>query len=347
MKYLKTVLFLLICHLNLFAQNDSITIPDSIDQQTNDSLRMEFFLEKSLKRYSLSIKQRATYLVFAKAIAEEKKYKTKLYAILGRLGDFYDSIHKEDTAVLYYKQAIQLKEVENLAINDTIYAKCHNALSGTLQNSIDNLETSHRAPLEMALIHSKISVKLCPHFNNAWLLLGNAHILLANALIKEARSTDSETKNTLLQTALLGFEDAIIAYNQVVKLRPNHPDINRNFSILYRDRGELLGKYLGQLDAAILSLEASLEYRDDFDTFRLLGVSNGIKGVQLQSEGLADKSKEAHGLAIFYLKKALEIKPDRVPILYNLQVAHLQIGAYEKAEEYKAKWKAIDPDYNR
>jgi len=229
-------------------------------------------------------------------------------------------------------------------------AKLNNAVSGVLQDKSKRVKDPLRRKtmLQDALKHSVRATNMHPTYNNAWLLQGNANVMLGNMSEREGgRSQDPNTRNRLFGEALTYFNNGLACYKQVKRLRPNHPDIKRNFGVVYRDRGKLLGQRLGQIDASIQSLERSLEYTErDLETFRLLGVALGMRGMQLQQQGLLEAATQSHLKAIEYFNKALEMNPNNVPILYNLEVAYRVLNQPEKVEEYRKRWMEIDPDYN-
>ena len=133
----------------------------------------------------------------------------------------------------------------------------------------------------------------------------------------------------------------------MAKLRPDHPDIVQNYQVTYREKGKLLGQRMGRMKESIEALQNSLKYNDkDTETLRLLGVASGITGMQLQSKGLFAESAEQNRRAIDYFVKALDVTPNNVPILYNLEVAYRVTGQIEKAVETNARWKEINPEYN-
>jgi tetratricopeptide (TPR) repeat protein len=109
----------------------------------------------------------------------------------------------------------------------------------------------------------------------------------------------------------------------------------------------LLGQYLQQIDPSIASIEKALTYsKNDFESFRLLGIAYGIKGMQLEGQGRLQEAVNSHYTAIKYLEKALDINPNAVPILYNMEIAYRKLNLPEKVAEYNSRWKAIDPTYD-
>lgn len=227
-------------------------------------------------------------------------------------------------------------------------AKLNNAVSGVLQDRALR-ETSlieREEKVQRALKHSITAVQLHPTYNNAWLLRGNANVMLGNIYQQKGQGNPQNAAN-LYTAALNYYNEAIKAYTEVLRLRPDHPDVNRNFSVVYRDRGKLLGQFMGQVDQSIASLEKSLEYREgDTEVWRLLGVAQGIRANQLQQQGRLEESLVMHEKALNTFHKGLELNPNSVPILYNIEIGYKILGNAEKAQEYNARWKAIDPSYN-
>ncbi|MCP4441523.1 MAG: tetratricopeptide repeat protein [Aureispira sp.] len=211
-------------------------------------------------------------------------------------------------------------------------AKLNNAVSGVLQDTAIRMKTDlEREPvLVKALKHSHNAISMHPTYNNAWLLYGNANIHLGN--LKQRQQNYPEAGKF--------YTEAIKAYVEVKRLRPDHPDVERNLGVAYRDQGKLQGQFLGNLDASIQSLEQALVYnKSDFEIFRLVGVAYGIKGMQTGSAAM-------HQKAIANFEKALELNPQHVAILFNLEVAYRTVGDQVKAQEYHDRWFAINPEYN-
>jgi tetratricopeptide (TPR) repeat protein len=227
-------------------------------------------------------------------------------------------------------------------------AKLNNAVSGVLQARAQregNLNVREEM-VQRALKHSITAIQLHPTYNNAWLLQGNANIMLGN-IAQDRGIINPATASTAFPTALQYYQAAIKAYTEVARLRPDHPDVKRNFSVAYRDMGKLLGQYMGQVDQSINALHKSLEYKqDDLETLRLLGVAQGIKAGQVQQQGRVQEAIQLHNQALNTFMKGLEINPNFVPILYNVEVAYNILGDAAKAKEFHDRWKAISPDYN-
>jgi tetratricopeptide (TPR) repeat protein len=243
-------------------------------------------------------------------------------------------------------------------------AKLNNAVSGVLQDRASKPELSVAEKDELyrrALYHSDNAINLHPTYNNAWLLKGNAYYYLAK--IKEAK-TDSLRNAGNQEAAFKGYNEVLSFYNnslnsykEVERLRPDHPDVPINLTAAYRDRGKLLGEKLNRLNEAVADLEMSNKYgnQKDVETLRLLGVGCGIMGMTYAQQKDIIKAFEWHTKAVNAFQKALDIAPNFVATLYNLEVAYRQIleimpskrdEYIPKIEEVNKKWKELDPNYN-
>jgi tetratricopeptide (TPR) repeat protein len=229
-------------------------------------------------------------------------------------------------------------------------AKLNNAVSGVLQDSANRVTNLmvRKSMVEKALGHSITATQLHPTYNNAWLLRGNANVMLGGVKKLEGmNATNPTAKRAFFDSALKYYNEGIVAYNEVLKWRSDHPDVRRNMGVVYRDRGSLLGQHLQQIEPSIASIEKALTYiKTDFESFRLLGIAYGVRGMGLQGAGRLQEAVNSHYKAISYLEKALEINPNAVPILYNMEIAYRQLNQPEKIEAYNKRWKAIDPTYD-
>ena len=318
-------------------------------QQYQDSLQMETLRKEGVYAIEQTTAERKAAFERAEAIAIKYQYIERQFFILGDAGDFYEKLGEYDKAIVLYKRAIEIKEKNKLKIWKGTYARWHNALSGTLQDKSLETTDDKQTILEEALLYSKIATHLNSNKANFWLLLGNAHIRLAEVKLEPLEDNaelDPTMRTKIAEEALGHYRKAVVAYKKVEKLRPTHPDIEHNMGVLYREAGKVLGKYLGQLDESIVSLENAILYKKDVDSYRLLGVATGIKAVQLESEGKKEEGKAMHQKAIQYFEKALEIDAEAIAVLFNLQMAHHFLGNMEKAAFYREKWQAINPNYS-
>jgi len=226
---------------------------------------------------------------------------------------------------------------KDMAVSTTS-AKLNNAVSGVLQEQLAKTENDVKKEeiLSRALRHSKNAIALHPTYNNAWLLYGNANVMLGNL----------RDKVNKLDTALVFYNEAIRAYTEVNRLRPDHADVPVNLTVAYRDKGKLLGQKMGRLPEAIQAFEASNKWAKgrDIEVLRLMGVAYGISN--------------NHQKAIESFTQALAVLPNNAAVLFNLEVAYQQLAAMSvnnptkqqeymaKALEYQQKWKEVDPNYD-
>jgi tetratricopeptide (TPR) repeat protein len=243
-------------------------------------------------------------------------------------------------------------------------AKLNNAVSGVLQEKANKGETP--TPLKdslfkKALRNSQNAINIHPTYNNAWLLFGNANYHLGSLREAEADSLkkmgNQQGANAKYTETIKYYNDAINAFNEVNRLRPDHPDVPTNLTAAYRSRGKLFGEKLGNLPEALKNLEASNSFAKDKDVevLRLLGVAYGISGIMSAQAGNGQEAFNNHSKAVNALEKALKIAPNYVPTIFNLEVAYREMAKLDqanipkylsRADELNALWKKIDPGYN-
>jgi hypothetical protein len=242
-------------------------------------------------------------------------------------------------------------------------AKLNNAVSGVVQEKAANPETplkEKESLYKAAVNYSTNAISIHPTYNNAWLLYGNAHVYLGNIREAEADSlkkvSSPETSKKYSET-LNFYNVAINAYNEVFRLRPDHPDVPVNLTASYRTRGKLYGEKLGNIGEALKDLEMANKWGKDKDVevLRLLGVAYGMSGIISAQQGNLNFSKEFHTKAIASLEKALKIAANYVPTIFNLEVAYREMARLNpdksneyisKANELNVKWKELDPNYS-
>jgi tetratricopeptide (TPR) repeat protein len=242
-------------------------------------------------------------------------------------------------------------------------AKLNNAVSGVIQEKAGKPETSIAEKEKLykeAINYSTNAISIHPTYNNAWLLYGNAHIYLGNIREAEADSLKKSGKpeaNSKYSETLALYNEAIRAYIEVKRLRPDHPDVPVNLTASYRTRGKLHGEKLGNIPLALKDLEDANVYAKDKDVevLRLMGVAYGISGIMAAQQGNLNSSLQFHTNAVNALEKALKIAPNYVPTVFNLEVAYREMAKLnpDKANEYglranelNAKWRELDPNYN-
>ena len=139
--------------------------------------------------------------------------------------------------------------------------------------------------LEQSNIYIKKTLEVYPLYRNAYLIQGNNYQFLKQ------------------------YDNAIKSYNQLLKLSPEHVNGLNNLKIAYRDAGRYYGETLGDINKSIAYLnEAYNMDRTDYETVRLLGVSNGIQG----------KTDEA----IRFFELGVKMNPDDAFAWFNLGNAY-------------------------
>ncbi|MEM1119824.1 MAG: tetratricopeptide repeat protein, partial [Bacteroidota bacterium] len=186
-------------------------------------------------------------------------------------------------------------------------AKLRNSVGGELSaaaiKSKDPAQT--QAMLGEAIGHLKEAVRIHPTYKNAYLLLGNAH----NYLKK--------------------YEEAIVYYDQALKLDPSYADAFNNRAITYRDGGLYYGQQQGNLAKSIQYLTEAQKLRpDDYETIFGLGVAQGMSGNIDQ--------------AIALFTKATQLKPNNAAAWRNLGNAYMNAGDAEKGTVALQKAAALE-----
>jgi len=201
---------------------------------------------------------------------------------------------------------------------------------------------------QVSSMHGK-NIKLNFRHYQYFVAYSNSCFSLAESFMFNKKNLGEKEKLPL--DNLTRFNKAAEFYNKAIstalelnELQKGHPFVNDMLSVAYRQKGRLEGQFMGNLNACIQSLERSVEYKEDFEAYRLLGVANGIAG--------------KHFVAIDFFQKALKIGGDRQPaVLYALEVAYRQLAELaqnpeeaelynSKANSYHIEWKIIDPNYD-
>ncbi len=228
-------------------------------------------------------------------------------------------------------------------------AKLNNATSGVVQEHSKYTTDifQRKAELEQALFYAERAIQLHPAYSGAFLLRGNAHTYLA-AIHQQLgmQANNAKAKQEAFTKSLESFNSAISSYKEVLRWKPKHRDIKQNLPLVLRNKGKLLGQFLRNADASIEALEESLQWNDkDFETLRLLGIAYGMKGKQL--ENINPNASYQYSLkAVKLMKKVLELAPNGIQNMYNLEVAHRALNLPQEADKYRAMWQAIDPNYD-
>jgi tetratricopeptide (TPR) repeat protein len=223
-------------------------------------------------------------------------------------------------------------------------AKLNNAVSGVLQDHLHThpeLTKEEREDILLrALKHSTNAINMHPTYNNAWLLYGNSNTMLAGTCLDKIGQMESVEVQINGQqqffppiaASLAYYREAIRAYTEVMRLRPDHPDAPINLGVAYRDLGKVLGEKLAKIPEALAMFkQAEKLLPNDAETLRLLGIGYGMT--------------QQHELAIAALEKACQIFPNQAANWYNLGVAYNAAGNPAKWQECIARATALDPTY--
>ena len=185
-------------------------------------------------------------------------------------------------------------------------AKGLNAAGGAIINQYEKSKIKDRNQLILAKQYLDKAIEIHPYYKNAYLLQGNASFHLSE------------------------FESAIVSYENALQVDPGFADALNNLQVAYRDAGRFFGEKQGNLDRAIRYLDKSFEMKaDDFETLRLLGVANGIKG--------------NHQNAIKYFELAVKANPNDAQSYVNLGNAYSNSGLKDKGQTYFQQALKLDP----
>ena len=186
-------------------------------------------------------------------------------------------------------------------------AKLRNAAAGSLMAKYESVPASpaKNDVMDEAIEHLKVALHVHPNYKNAHLLKGNAHLY----------------KNE--------FDQAIISYNNALRLDPTYREAKNNLQITYRSAGRFYGEKENDLDKSLIFLKQAYELNpDDSETIRLLGVVYGVKGT--------------HTKAIEYFNKLVERSPKNVEYLKMLANALHHNGQIEDRDLVLQQIRQVD-----
>lgn len=273
------------------------------------------------------------------ALIEKEKYAKFALPILGLVTVLYSAktIHRnlawENDYVLF------TTDIHNSPHS----AKLNNAVSGVIQDYIvnnPNISPEERlAKLKDALTYSTTAIKMHPTYNNAWLLYGNSNTMLGNVYrnIKDKTPIQSMmygkyVTGTPAEITAMHFDEAIKAYNEVLRLRPDHQDAPQNLGIVYMDKGNFLINEHNNIAEALKNFQLSARYLpNDPNIHRLIGTANAFLGNLPQA-------KES-------LERSLQLQPNQSAVLYNLSIVYRNMGDIGTADSLLGEVQRIDPQY--
>ena len=161
--------------------------------------------------------------------------------------------------------------------------------------------------LTQALQYLTKAVEIHPLYKNAYLITGNAQYHLGE------------------------YEKSVDAYRKALQLDPGYKDASVNMAVALRDAGKIAGEKENNLVKAELYLTESLKITtNDPETYRLMGVLNGVKG--------------NHAEAIKYFLKVAEIDSSNANAFLNLSHAYRNMGDNINADKHLEKAKSLNPN---
>ena len=188
-------------------------------------------------------------------------------------------------------------------------AKVLNAAGGALTTNAfhEKDENKKKEMLTQALQYLTKAVEIHPLYKNAYLITGNAQYHLGE------------------------YEKSVDAYRKALQLDPGYKDASVNMAVALRDAGKIAGEKENNLVKAELYLTESLKITtNDPETYRLMGVLNGVKG--------------NHAEAIKYFLKVAEIDSSNANAFLNLSHAYRNMGDNINADKHLEKAKSLNPN---
>lgn len=190
-------------------------------------------------------------------------------------------------------------------------AKLLNAAGGALSTTAADMAAGPQKTqyLNQAIEYLNKAIVIHPTYRNAYLLLGNSHYYLKN------------------------YELSIANYDQALSYDPNFKDAIANLPIALREGGRHMGQNVQNYEIAEKWLTRATQVNpQDVESFRLLGITYGVRG--------------QHQQAIKYFQKAIDLRPDMADNYNSMATAYQQMGNIEKANEYYSKARALNPSQN-
>ncbi len=188
-------------------------------------------------------------------------------------------------------------------------AKLQNAAGGSIITEYSSKpESAERTKkLTEAVAHLREAIKIHPTYKNAYLLLGNGQYYLKD------------------------YDNAILAYENALKVSPGYSEANKNLGITLRDAGRYYGEQKQDLNRAMTYLNRSYAInKSDYETVRLLGVASGMSGNV--------------SLALKYFKEGVALEPNQAQAYVNLGTALQNSGDKAGADQNYQKALQLDPN---
>lgn len=188
-------------------------------------------------------------------------------------------------------------------------AKVLNAAGGASIAEATKMEDGDQKQslLNNAITYLKRAVGIHPKYKNAYLLLGNAYYYTGQ------------------------LDLAITSYEKALNIDPDYKEAAKNLGVTLRDAGRKAGEIDKDIAKSINYLDKSIFFNPtDGETYRLLGVANGIAG--------------NHQKAIENFKKVVDLNPNNAAALLNLSRAYTHIKDLDNANKYRSQALSLDPN---
>lgn len=199
---------------------------------------------------------------------------------------------------------------------------------------LDALELINNNDFEGAKGLLEHAIELDPEKTEAYKNLGLCEINLNNnsaalSAFQKAYDLDNKDATTVYYlaccTAQADKQKAAKLFKEVIDLRPEYLDAYKNLAMIFVE--------MGQLDYSIETILKALEYPElkaDYSLYYILATSYMLK---------KDYEK-----AIIYLKKALELSPEHLPIMNSLATCYMNTFDYDSAQEILLKAYELEPE---
>lgn len=242
----------------------------------------------------------AVYVVFLLGLTRKKIIKI-LFIIILMLFSIY-TVYRSTV----WKNDFTLLTTDVIYSNES--AKALHGAAGALSEASTKEESPQKkkAMILQSNEYLEKALEIYPLYTNANLIRGNNYYYLEE------------------------YEQAIRSYEALLDRSPENSNALRNLQITLRDAGRYYGEKMNDLTKGINYLQQAYNMNSkDYETVRLLGISYGVGGNNVE--------------AIRYFKEALEINDKDAFAWLNLGNAHYKIGDDENGKKYHQKALELDP----
>lgn len=143
--------------------------------------------------------------------------------------------------------------------------------------------------------------------------------------IAEPENYEAQIKAGEMYSRIQNFDKALEFYQKAQKLKPNDFESNASLGNVYFDARQFVN--------AATFYQKALEIKPD-----------SVSIISDLGTTYVERSKPDYAMAISQFNKALQLKVNHEPTLYNLGIAHLRNGEKQKAKETLEKLKNSSPE---